>query len=85
MAATLSDLPFDDNKEQEIPELKVENICVVEDVLKENKEVTDAEGVELIYKPPRFFRRSLIHKTLKFFEKKEKNEKSKLKRPLRQK
>jgi hypothetical protein len=82
MDATLTDQPPD--QETEIPELSVENPCAVEDP-KENKEVIDAEEVKLIYKPPRFFRRSLIYKTLKFFEKKEKDEKPKLKRPLRQK
>lgn len=79
--ATLSDLPLDEEKE--IPELSIENACVIEDVSKENKEVIDADGVELIYKAPRFFQRSLIHKTMKIFQKKE--TKPKLKRPLRQK
>jgi hypothetical protein len=66
--------------EEEIPELKVENPCVVE---KEVKEVIAAEEIQLIYKPPRFFRRSIFSKTIKSFGEKELSKKSKVKRPLR--
>lgn len=83
MEATLTDLPPD--QEKEIPELSVENPCVIENIFKENKEVIDLEKVELIYEPPRFFRRSLIYKTLKFFDKEKKEEELKFDRPLTQK
>lgn len=80
---TFPEISSDEKKE--IPELCVENPCVIENVLKEEKEVIDAEEVNLIYKPPRFFRRSLINKTIKLFEANDENKKPKKKRPLRQK
>lgn len=88
MEATLTDLPLEN--EREIPELSVENPCVIEDIFKDKKEEVGAEEVgaeevELIYKPPRFFRRSLIHNALKVFDKGDKEKKPKHKRPLRQK
>lgn len=74
-----------EKSQEEIPELSVEGPCVIETV-KEEKRVVDFEDVNLIYKPPRFFRRSIFSKTIKLFGEQnlDKKVKVKKKRPLRQ-
>ena len=67
--------------EQEFTELSVQVSCETEEV--QNGEVTDIEEVQLIYKPPRLFRKSLIFKTWKLFGAQQESC-EKLHRPIRE-
>lgn len=73
---------------EEVPELSVKNPYVVEEGPKDEPiKDSQIEDAELIYKSPRLFRRSLIHKTWKLFKKdqlKDENE-PKFNRPLKEK
>ena len=72
---------------EEFTELSVNNPCVIDDIVKELKEVIEPEEEEMIFKPPRFFRDSIIKKTFKLFgvNCKDKVKKPKAKHPIRQK
>lgn len=58
---------IDQKMEQDFTELSVQVSNADEGVQKSEIKVTDIEEVQLLYKPPRLFRKSLIFKTLKLF------------------
>lgn len=77
-----------ENMSEGVPELSVKNPYVVEEGMKDEPiKDNQIEDAELIYKSPRLFRRSLIHKTWKLFKKDQpKDEKeSKFNRSLKEK
>lgn len=69
--------------EQEFTELSVQVSCETEEVQKGEAKETDIEEVQLIYKPPRLFRKSLIFKTWKLFGVQQESH-EKLHRPMRE-
>lgn len=75
-----------EKSEKDFPELKVENPYIIEEAKKDVDKEADEDlmKVDLIYKSPRLFRKSIIYKTWKLFGAQNQNE-PKLNRSFKEK